>query len=334
MGALFVLNLLYNFLETLREANILIRLGPGDSLECDAPKGVMTEKIKNQIRLYKPAIIDFLKHTQTNKWSSLVPLKTDGSKRPFFCFHEVGGNVLHYSTLAEYLPFDQPFYGFQSQGLDGITPPFQSIQEMVNHYLDELRTFQPKGPYYLGGGSMGGNLAFEVAQQLKSYGETIGLLIMFDSIGPNITSKDERKTNISRNILGKLRRFSPRKTKLSFLAMKLTDKINFYLKMRQCKMYIRKKEHISHELRYWCLTQQNHKALRKHKYEPYDGEIILVRSDMKEEGSMSLPNRGWEGIVSKLTIKPIPSQHNNLIEQPELGHYLNQVLQQHQKIHS
>jgi hypothetical protein len=80
---------------------------------------------------HKPAIIDFLKQTQTNKWSSVIPFQPVGSKLPFFCFHEVGGNVLHYSVLIKYLCSDPPFYGIQAQGLDGITPPFTNLEDMV-----------------------------------------------------------------------------------------------------------------------------------------------------------------------------------------------------------
>ena len=42
-----------------------------------------------------------------------------GSRPPFFCMHGAGGTVLMYRDLSRRLGDDQPFYGFQSQGLDG-----------------------------------------------------------------------------------------------------------------------------------------------------------------------------------------------------------------------
>ena len=55
----------------------------------------------------------------TPRWSSLVPIQPAGFKPPFFCVHAVGGNVLEFYALAQHLGADQPFYGLQSQGLDG-----------------------------------------------------------------------------------------------------------------------------------------------------------------------------------------------------------------------
>ncbi|MCP4660889.1 MAG: AMP-binding protein, partial [bacterium] len=44
---------------------------------------------------------------------ALVAIRPEGSGRPFFCVHPVGGNVLCYSDLARHLGGDSPFYGLQ-----------------------------------------------------------------------------------------------------------------------------------------------------------------------------------------------------------------------------
>ncbi|HEX8174908.1 MAG TPA: amino acid adenylation domain-containing protein [Pyrinomonadaceae bacterium] len=113
--------------------------------------------------------------------SPLVCLQPGGSKRPFFCIHPIGGSVFHYVPLAFHLGEEQPLYGLQSQGLDGDLPPLTRIEEMAASYLDALRTVQPDGPYRLGGWSMGGIIAFEMAQQLQARGQEVELLILIDS---------------------------------------------------------------------------------------------------------------------------------------------------------
>jgi len=40
---------------------------------------------------------------------------------------------------------------------------------------------QPHGPYFLGGWSLGGNLAFEMSRQLVEQGERVGLLALLDA---------------------------------------------------------------------------------------------------------------------------------------------------------
>lgn len=120
--------------------------------------------------------------TASAGWSSLVPIQPEGARPPFFCFHGAGGNVLNYQKLSEHLGPDQPFYGLQSQGLDGAAQPLGSIEEMAALYIKEIRTVQPHGPYFLGGYCMGGTVAYEAAQQLTSAGETVALLALLDTM--------------------------------------------------------------------------------------------------------------------------------------------------------
>jgi len=117
-------------------------------------------------------------------WSPLVPLQPAGTKPPFFCIHPVMGMVLPYAELARQLGNDQPFYGLQPFGLDGQQPPLSSIEEMASYYIQAIRVVQPQGPYYLGGWSFGGLVAFEMAQQLRLAGYEVALLALFDTLAP------------------------------------------------------------------------------------------------------------------------------------------------------
>ena len=115
-------------------------------------------------------------------WSPLVAVQPKGSRPPFFCVHAAGGNVLVYRELSEHLGADQPFFGLQAQGLDGERPILETIEDMATLYVNEVRRFQPHGPYFLGGYCMGGTVAFEMAQQLRSQGEEVALLALFDTL--------------------------------------------------------------------------------------------------------------------------------------------------------
>lgn len=115
-------------------------------------------------------------------WSSLVAIQTKGSRPPFFCVHPHGGNVLVYRELSRHLGADQPFYGLQSFGLDGSCSPLRRIEDMAAQYVKEIQRVQPRGPYFLGGYCMGGTVAYEMAQQLRSAGEQISLLALIDTL--------------------------------------------------------------------------------------------------------------------------------------------------------
>ncbi|HIK04553.1 MAG TPA: amino acid adenylation domain-containing protein [Trichormus sp. M33_DOE_039] len=120
-------------------------------------------------------------------WSSLVTIQAGSSpKRPLFLIHALGGNVIGYQTLVRYLGAEQPVYGLQAQGLDGKQAPHTKVEDMAAHYIREIRTVQPQGPYLLGGFSSGGTVAYEMARQLVAQGDRVALLAMFDTYSPSL----------------------------------------------------------------------------------------------------------------------------------------------------
>ena len=125
-------------------------------------------------------------HSQNSPlpWSPLVPLQPKGFKPPFFCVHPIFGVVLPYYELACHLGTEQPFYGLQPFGIDGLHSPLTSIEEMATRYIEAIRQIQPQGPYQLGGWSFGGLVAFEMAQQLYQAGEQVSLLAIIDTLAP------------------------------------------------------------------------------------------------------------------------------------------------------
>ncbi|WP_445638423.1 Amino acid adenylation domain-containing protein [Nostoc sp. DSM 114161] len=117
-------------------------------------------------------------------WSPLVPIQTAGSNTPLFCIHPIFGVVFPYYELANHLGKNQPLYGLQPIGLDGKSSPLTRIEDMASHYIEALRKVQPEGPYFLGGWSFGGWVAYEMAQQLQKSGEEVALLAVLDTLAP------------------------------------------------------------------------------------------------------------------------------------------------------
>lgn len=117
-------------------------------------------------------------------WSPLVPIQQKGSLPPLFCVPGAGGNVLCFHHLARHLGSNQPFYGLQAQGLDGETKPIESIEEIACKYVEAILTVQPVGPYFLVGHSFGGRVAFEMAQQLQSQGQSVAQVAILDTYAP------------------------------------------------------------------------------------------------------------------------------------------------------
>jgi amino acid adenylation domain-containing protein len=118
-------------------------------------------------------------------FSPLVPIQASGARPALFCVPGAGGNVIYLYNLARHLGPDQPFYGLQGVGFEGEAPPQRSVEEMAAHYLRAVESVQPDGPYFLGGHSLGGWVAYEMAQQLARRGRQVGLVAIVDTPVPS-----------------------------------------------------------------------------------------------------------------------------------------------------
>jgi amino acid adenylation domain-containing protein len=111
----------------------------------------------------------------------LVRLRAGESGRPLFLVHQVGGHVYSFRALARALSPGRPLYGLRSRGLEEGEEPLAHIEEMADLYIGLLREAQPKGPYLVGGASMGGLVALEMAHRLRAAGEEVPLLALMDT---------------------------------------------------------------------------------------------------------------------------------------------------------
>jgi phthiocerol/phenolphthiocerol synthesis type-I polyketide synthase E len=116
-----------------------------------------------------------------HKPSPLVPIREKGTLPPLFLVHPVGGGVTAYHDLAKYLSSELPVYALQNHDSGSKETAPLSIEEMGAHYVAAIRAIRPEGPYLLGGSSMGGTVAFEMARQLGEQGREVALVAMLDT---------------------------------------------------------------------------------------------------------------------------------------------------------
>ncbi len=116
------------------------------------------------------------------EWSALVPIQPIGRRPPLFCVHPAGGHVLIFVDLARHLGPEQPVYGFKPLGLEEDEAPHGRVESMAAHYIHEMRTVQPHGPYHLGGRCFGALVVYEMAQQLRAAGEEVHLVALFEPV--------------------------------------------------------------------------------------------------------------------------------------------------------
>jgi thioesterase domain-containing protein len=263
---------------------------------------------------------------EKDHWSPLVAIQPQGSRPPLFCIHALGGNVLNYMPVAQALGADQPCFGLQAPGLDGVTPPLRSIEQMASRYRQEIRVQAPHGPYYLCGGSMGGLIAFEIAQQLMTEGESVAFLGLFDTYGPGNSEFELERPGS----LGRLRhRWSDRWQRARKLDMAgrwqmlsgaLTRRIARVRDALLAHWYARRGLALPHALRYRQIERVHLKANDTYVPLPYHGAITLFRASEQPDELAGGPTLGWDSVAKAgIRVVDLPGTHDTLIEQPELA---------------
>jgi thioesterase domain-containing protein len=168
------------FLAELRSRDVQV-WAEGDRLRCTAPVGVLTRELRQQLQERKNEILAFLRSAEAlaQQQPAIVPLQPRGTRTPVFAVAGHNGDVFCYRALAQHLGEDQPFFGLQPPGLDGKSEPLARVEDLAAYFADQIRAFQPHGPYILAGFCAGGTVAFELAQQLQRGGAGIRFVALF-----------------------------------------------------------------------------------------------------------------------------------------------------------
>jgi thioesterase domain-containing protein len=255
--------------------------------------------------------------------------------------HAHDGGVLFWRDLARHLGSDQPFYALQPQGLDGRQPPHSRIEEMAAYYIEEIRSLQPEGPYFIGGHCIGGLIAFEMAQQLHRQGERVGLLALFDSYAP-------RRNWSARSSM--LHRYRYKAIRLFEMSVGLHVNNLLILDPEERLSYVKAKFNKALYKLYmdlgsaWIRAARNRRNILKagsqaaSNYDPkiYPGKITLFRATNLGGGIERDPQMGWGRLAGGgLETHLIPGYHAHIVLEPRvrvLATQLIAVLERAQKI--
>ncbi|BBL70958.1 hypothetical protein MoryE10_15640 [Methylogaea oryzae] len=106
------------------------------------------------------------------------------SRPALFCVAPPPADGLCYAALARHLGPDRPFHALASIDQNNEPADATDLAAIAAGQLSALRAAQPKGPYLLGGWSLGGLITFEMARQLRAAGEEVRQLILLDCLAP------------------------------------------------------------------------------------------------------------------------------------------------------
>jgi thioesterase domain-containing protein len=232
----------------------------------------------------------------------LVPVQPAGTQPPLFIVHGGYGVMGIGRPMAQVLGPDQPLYGLNARGHDGLEPLCYTVPEMVQDYLAQIRRVWPSGPYLIGGMCDGAIVALEIARSLMAMGQSVGTVLFIDPPGMPISYNDrihklalspspmvnrQIYDLISRELLG----YAARRHDLPFDARDPVQLDRATTVGIACKI-----------------------AYCRHRLEPFSGATELIISEARGRGYF-FPDLPWQKIlVGPRTIHVLRGHHGEIYD--------------------
>lgn len=251
--------------------------------------------------------------------SSLVAIQPDGHKRPLFLIHPAGGQVFPYVHLAHYLGPDQPCYGLQAKGLEEAQNPHMRIEDMATCYIEALQAVQPEGPYCLGGWSMGGAVAFEMAQQLHAQDQKVALLALLDSRIPTPDEKLAEQDFEATLLVDVVRYFGLPLDPGDLSRLPKDEVLARVLEQAKKAGLVPPEIELSQAHRFVELCKADFRATRDYVLHRYSGRITLFKASEDLAGACADPTLGWsEWAADGVEVHAVPGNHANMVYEPHV----------------
>ncbi|MEC3861297.1 SDR family NAD(P)-dependent oxidoreductase [Mesobacterium sp. TK19101] len=243
-----------------------------------------------------------------------------GPRTPFFLVAGMFGNVLNLRHLAHLLGADRPFYGLQAKGLYGGEDPHKTLQEAAADYIAEMKQVQPEGPYMIGGFSGGGITAYEMAQQLKSMGDEVALVVLLDSPLP-------QRRPLSRKDRLLIQLAELKKKGVTYPFTWARNRIAWELHKRRAAPEVTQAETQFHNAEIEAAFLG---AVAQYQVRPWDGRMVLFRPPLvghwtvsggkmvNSERAYVLNDNDWGQYVPQVEVHEVPGDHDSMVLEPNV----------------
>ena len=260
------------------------------------------------------ALAALLEQPVTPRLPTLVLLRTGTEETPVFIAHGLGGSAMDFYQPVKHIQTSHPIYGIQSRGIDGVEAPLESIEEMAQFYLDEIKKLQPLGPYFLIGYSLGGLVVLEMAQRLQGNGESVGLLAMLDAYPHNrYLSWRQRAGIIARQAKERalvLMR-SPARETISYLTGPFKRGYRIIESLSGTSSY-QPPAGVSFTPVMQRVRDSSYLALTRYQPRFYNGSVKFVRAEISSKFPEN-PVAVWRHLVADIEVETVRGDHLGII---------------------
>ncbi len=242
----------------------------------------------------------------------LVSLQAGGSAKTLFLFHGAGGQTHWYNDLAKELN-GHTIIGVQCP--DDFRP--SSLEEMAEYYLGHIRQFQPAGPYYFLGHSMGGILAYHCSAVCEKAGLEVATTVTLDGWNPaaDNPTKTQKMLRLARHFwsldLG---------GKLEFAAEKL-HWLNFEKSQREARREVGAEDNAEVGLK-----DHNYSLAMRYNPPGFGGTVRVFRAGQRAATELPDPMLGWGAVAAKVVSVEVPGTHYTMLGQPNVKTLASNIL--------
>ncbi|MBT9332216.1 non-ribosomal peptide synthetase [Paracidobacterium acidisoli] len=128
-----------------------------------------------------PTIRQLARKVHEERWaqpaSSLTGIREGGSRLPLYFVHRLTADIDGYRRLGEHLDAERPLYALQYSTMPAQRGKAADPPAML---ADQLQSFQPKGPYLLGGASADAAMLLAVSAELANRQQTVERLVLIE----------------------------------------------------------------------------------------------------------------------------------------------------------
>lgn len=221
-------------------------------------------------------------------WSYLVPIQPKGTRPVLFCPHNGTNQIIRYERLSKHLGEDQPVYGIQGPGHDGRPLTLRSVEAMAAAYIEEMRAFQPEGPYLMATACIGGRVTLEIARQLRAQGAEVGLVCIINGDRSQSEQKrQKREKKRRRRRSEQVERVRERglphvwrwaKKSLGFRVRR----VQRYAGLQYSRALATRGRPVPEHLRSEYVDEEYKRMMYAYELKPYSGDVVLIRHRAKD----------------------------------------------------
>ncbi len=231
----------------------------------------------------------------------VLPIRPEGKKAPFFCICPASW----FRPIARHTDPARPMLALEVLLLDPVIVADPQIEVIAAAFVAAVRTIQPEGTYHLGGYSSNGMAVVEMARILRSQGESLAPVFLFDVFAPDLL-----RTGPVGALYWKFRHFltAPSSRKRELVG----------------RIFARRKPSAPPEARVAAeidrlagFARRLHVASLAYRPEPIDADLVVIKSSIIPDILPDRKDLGWSRLCRSCESSELPGDHRTFLENSE-----------------